>query len=119
MCWIPAILFFLLSPGVLITIPPRSRGLWMSGQTSLVAVIIHTVLFAAALYAVHRWWGGMYEGFSGAYNTAIGQCFMNGFCGGNVNCKGPGERCNPVTMTCQQQIMIPSSLFNIQRPLPP
>lgn len=42
---IPAILFVLLSPGVLLTLPPLSRGVWMSGQTSLTAVVVHAVVF--------------------------------------------------------------------------
>jgi hypothetical protein len=43
---VPVILFVLLSPGVLLTIPPLSRGLLMSGQTSTTAVIVHAVVFA-------------------------------------------------------------------------
>jgi hypothetical protein len=44
----PAILFVLLSPGLLLTIPPGPGGLFMSNETSLMAVSIHTVVFAAA-----------------------------------------------------------------------
>lgn len=39
------ILFVLLSPGVLLTIPMGSRGLFMSGQTSLIAAIVHAGVF--------------------------------------------------------------------------
>jgi hypothetical protein len=39
------ILFILLSPGVLLTIPMGSRGLFMSGQTSLMAVVVHAAVF--------------------------------------------------------------------------
>jgi hypothetical protein len=39
------ILFIILSPGILLTIPAGSRGLFMSGQTSLVAVIVHALVF--------------------------------------------------------------------------
>jgi hypothetical protein len=43
---VPAVLFILLTPGVLLTLPPGSRGVWMSGQTSLMAVGVHTLVFA-------------------------------------------------------------------------
>jgi hypothetical protein len=39
------LLFLLLSPGVLLTIPAMSRGLFMSGQTSLIAAAVHAVVF--------------------------------------------------------------------------
>jgi hypothetical protein len=41
-------LFIILSPGVLLTIPPLSRGLFMSGQTSLMAVVVHAIVFCLA-----------------------------------------------------------------------
>ena len=43
--WLKALLFFLLSPGVLLTIPAGSRGLWMSGQTSIAAAAVHAIVF--------------------------------------------------------------------------
>jgi hypothetical protein len=43
---VPAVLFVLLSPGVLLTIPPGSRGVFMSGQSSVTAVGVHTLVFA-------------------------------------------------------------------------
>ena len=43
---VPVILFVLLSPGLLLTIPPLSRGLLMSGETSALAIIVHAVVFA-------------------------------------------------------------------------
>lgn len=43
---IPALLFVLLTPGVTLTIPPGSRGVFASGQSSLVAVGVHTLVFA-------------------------------------------------------------------------
>ena len=39
------LLFFLLSPGVLLTIPPGSKGLFVSEQTSLLAAAVHAVVF--------------------------------------------------------------------------
>ncbi len=43
---VPAVLFVLLTPGVLLTLPPGSKGIWMSGQSSLVSVGVHTLVFA-------------------------------------------------------------------------
>ena len=39
-------LFVLLSPGTLLSIPPGSKGLFMSGQTSMSSAVVHTVVFA-------------------------------------------------------------------------
>ena len=44
------ILFFVLSPGVLLTIPSCSKGLFVSGQTSLLAAAVHALLFGIILY---------------------------------------------------------------------
>jgi hypothetical protein len=40
-----AALFFVLSPGVLLTLPPGSKGIFMSGQTSIVAAVVHALVF--------------------------------------------------------------------------
>jgi hypothetical protein len=40
------VLLFVLSPGVLITLPPGRGGLFMSGNTSLIAALVHAVLIA-------------------------------------------------------------------------
>ena len=51
-----AVLFILLSPGVLLTIPAGSRGIWMSRQTSIQAVLVHALLFGVVLYMVKMYW---------------------------------------------------------------
>ena len=43
---VPTVLFMLLSPGMLLTIPPSSGGVFMSGQTSVVATLVHSLVFA-------------------------------------------------------------------------
>jgi hypothetical protein len=43
------ILFVLLSPGILLTLPPVGKNIVMSGQTSIMAVVVHAVIFAVAL----------------------------------------------------------------------
>jgi hypothetical protein len=40
------LLFLALTPGVLLTLPPMSGGVFMSGQTSMIAVALHTLVFA-------------------------------------------------------------------------
>ena len=44
------LLFFVLSPGVLLTIPPGRGGLFCSGQTSLLAALVHAVVFVVVTY---------------------------------------------------------------------
>jgi hypothetical protein len=44
--FVPALLFVLLTPGLVLTIPPKNGGLFMSGQSSPMAVGAHTLVFA-------------------------------------------------------------------------
>ena len=61
------LLFFLLSPGVLLTIPPCSKGLFMSGQTSILAAAVHAVVFVIVGHLVMRYIvrPAMISGFEG------------------------------------------------------
>ena len=43
------LLFVLLSPGVLLTLPPVGGKIFMSGKTSLLAVAVHAVVFYVLL----------------------------------------------------------------------
>jgi hypothetical protein len=64
MWWFKALLFFLLSPGVLLTLPPGSRGVFMSRQTSLVAAAVHALVFVFALKLLYPYVAGYgYLGF--------------------------------------------------------
>jgi hypothetical protein len=45
------ILFILLSPGILLTVPPVGN-LWNSGETSTLAVLVHSAVFFALLKMV-------------------------------------------------------------------
>jgi hypothetical protein len=62
MIWLKALLFFVLSPGVLLTLPPSSRGIWMSGQTTVLAAAVHALVFAALAH--YLWSTGRTEWFS-------------------------------------------------------
>lgn len=51
---IPTILFFLLSPGLLLTIPPRDMGesYFHTGQTSTTAVCVHGLIYFLLLILI-------------------------------------------------------------------
>lgn len=51
---VPTILFILLSPGMLLTIPPGSKGLFMSNQTSISAIITHSLVFAVVFALLRK-----------------------------------------------------------------
>jgi len=40
------VILFVLSPGVLLTLPPGAGGVWMSGKTSVAAAFVHALLIA-------------------------------------------------------------------------
>ena len=42
---VPAILFILLTPGVILTLPPNGGPVFFSGRTGVVQVLVHTVVF--------------------------------------------------------------------------
>jgi len=48
--WFEVVLFLLLQPGLLLTLPPVGKQVFMSGKTSLTAIIVHALVFAAILY---------------------------------------------------------------------
>jgi len=43
---VPALLFILLTPGVILTLPPIDGSVFFSGRTGLVPVMVHTVIFS-------------------------------------------------------------------------
>ena len=43
---VTTVLFLALCPGMLLTLPPGSKGVFMSGQTSPASALVHTVVFA-------------------------------------------------------------------------
>jgi hypothetical protein len=45
-----AFLFIILSPGFLITLPPVGGKLFMSYKTSLFSILVHSLVFAAAIF---------------------------------------------------------------------
>ena len=53
--WFIPILFILLSPGVLFTIPPVGKKMLMSGLTSTSSVLVHALLFSLSLYLIKKY----------------------------------------------------------------
>ena len=47
-------LFLALSPGLLLTLPPGSGGVFRSGQTSLPAVLTHAIVFAVVFALLRK-----------------------------------------------------------------
>jgi hypothetical protein len=113
------LLFVVLSPGVLLTIPPCSKGLFMSGQTSLMAVAVHAVVFyLVAVYVLPELTSRQVLGSEGfrnrnpyaGKNIPDGKgCYTEGRKGRNMNDGGcfPGSVCawdNPTGgIICKKQ----------------
>ena len=93
--WTLALFFFLLSPGVLLTLPAGSKGVWMSGQTSVAAAAVHAIVFVLALvYIVPflRSLGLPLEGFEDAAKQAAGTKDVGATCAAADECKS-GLKC--------------------------
>ena len=59
------LLFIVLSPGLLITIPAGKKGMWMSRQTSVTAIFVHAIIFII-IYQIYLNTCGVWEGFEDA-----------------------------------------------------
>ncbi len=66
--WI-TILFIALSPGILLTLPPVGKDIFMSGKTSLLAVAVHAVVF----YIILSYFSDELEGFVACPNLKDGE----------------------------------------------
>lgn len=67
------LLFVLLSPGVLLTLPPVGKNVFMSLKTSLMAVAVHAVVFYLLLtYASYIPILNMVEGFEDKVDSSVG-----------------------------------------------
>jgi hypothetical protein len=51
---VPAVLFFALSPGILINIPPVDGQWWMSGRTSFTSALVAAILYGVILVLIAR-----------------------------------------------------------------
>lgn len=86
------LLFVLLSPGVLLTLPPVGGKIFMSGKTSLLAVAVHAVVFYVLL-SMRRQIpvvNMIFEGFTGA---AGDDCNADSDCTSSPNKKCVSKKC--------------------------
>ena len=51
---VTGVLFALLSPGLLLTLPPSSGGIFRSGQTSTQSVVTHAVVYAIVFASLRK-----------------------------------------------------------------
>jgi hypothetical protein len=54
---VPVLLFFVLSPGLLLTLPPSEEGVFLSGETSRWAIFVHTLVFALVYFLLLKYAG--------------------------------------------------------------
>ncbi len=84
--WFIPLLFILLSPGLLLTLPPVGKKIFMSGQTSVAAILVHALVFTLVLYGIKQYYIATLpkkekEGFDGAekyHNTTWRALIMLG-----------------------------------------
>jgi hypothetical protein len=63
------LLFIILSPGFLLTIPPVGKKVLMSSQTSIQSVLVHAVIFTAVLYGLEQYKLTKPEGFMAQWDN--------------------------------------------------
>ena len=69
--WLYATLFFIvLSPGLLLTLPAGSKGIFMSRQTSVLAILVHALIFAI-LFNLYLNSCSAWEGFADDVPPAV------------------------------------------------
>ena len=57
---IPTLLFILLSPGLFLTLPPASKGVWMSRETSIPSIFLHSLVFAFIYFLLRKFFAEYY-----------------------------------------------------------
>jgi hypothetical protein len=57
---VTALLFALLSPGMLLTLPPGSGGVFSSGQTGVAPVFVHALVFALVFAFLRKQFAAVY-----------------------------------------------------------
>jgi hypothetical protein len=66
---IATILFVILSPGLLLTLPPVGTKIFMSLKTSVLAILVHAVVFYMALFFLPN-----FEGFQELQAPPTSKC---------------------------------------------
>jgi hypothetical protein len=101
MLWLATLLFAVLSPGLLLTLPPGSKGIFMSRQTSLLAVLVHAVVFYLALMYLPAY----LEGFEDAVAEAKANPELAGIPQSGKNACQKNEDCTAI-QTCQNGVCV-------------
>jgi hypothetical protein len=57
---VPALLFVLLSPGLLLTLPPTAKGVFMSKETSIPSILVHALVFALVYFGLRKYFAEYY-----------------------------------------------------------
>ena len=57
---VPAVLFMLLSPGMLLTLPPGGKGAFVSGETGVAPVFVHSLVFAFVFALLRKQFPAVY-----------------------------------------------------------
>ena len=84
MLWLKVLLFVLLSPGLIVTLPPVGTKVFFSGKTSVTAVLVHAAIFALALHCIWK----MREGFQNNVSAGPGRV-----CSSPSDCAIRGSTC--------------------------
>jgi hypothetical protein len=104
-----AALFFLLSPGIVLTVPPCSKGILFSGQTGVAPAIVHSLLFVLVCCILLKYLKTpMYEGFNACHTQDTCNCqntqnACNNPCSNppstpsQDSCRRPSPSCAPPT----------------------
>jgi hypothetical protein len=51
---VPAVMFLVLSPGFLVTLPPGPGGIFMSRETSTSSIVVHTIVFTVIFATLRK-----------------------------------------------------------------
>jgi len=86
------VLFIILSPGLLLTLPPVGKKVWMSGKMSVISVLVHAVVFFSLMaYRKSIPLLNQLEGFKTSVSTCVDEC---GFCTTGQTCINTGTVLN-------------------------
>ena len=108
------LLFALLSPGLLLTLPSGSKGVFMSLQTSIPAVFLHAFIFAAIYVALShcyfrylkkqkmsKWQKAVKEMEQQVVNEQITQMYLNQYEQGEV-LRELASKCTSEKVVCEK-----------------
>jgi len=57
---VPVLLFILLSPGFIITLPPTEKGFFMSRETTIQSIFLHALVFSLIYFLLRKFFADSY-----------------------------------------------------------